>query len=422
MPSSRRPPVPSHRGSFPGRPSSGDTPHKSAACLHTQCRCGPFSQNARRPHRPPAAPRPIVVRWQDNKRTKAQTNEASLTQSQHGSPVPTLAAMLWKMSFMCGLKKTHSTVYNSSRDSWGVPEGPGFNSYEASQNLWNLTRPPCAPLAWARVRSAPLPRRHWLRCQQTATLSVSDSYSAAKGHKHGRCVRIYSAVKIHRWRAFLSPTVVSLYSELPPSMMISPASRRGTWGRVRGTDQLRQGSAQVIWMVWWRTGNPPVYQWSRPQPAQLWPAGWSSWVSSAWRPCPPETPLRSLWNPSPHSAGSRGPLTRFDCRHRPVERGLLIRQRSSWITRSQHRSWPYHEAMVIHVHDEVLAHDSQTDQCDVCSEEGTRVSTFSVAGGYNLNMTFPPCLPFFQMSEAAAAAYRSKSSILPQTVSLSQAG
>lgn len=116
-------------------------------------------------------------------------------------------------------------------------------AYEASPSLWNLTRPPCLPLAWARVRNAPLPLRHWLRCQQTATLSVSDSYSAAKWQKHGSGVRIYSVVKIHCWRAFLSPTVVSLYSELPPSMMISPASRRGTWGMWHGTDQVRQGSA-----------------------------------------------------------------------------------------------------------------------------------------------------------------------------------
>lgn len=68
--SSDRSPVPSRRGSFPGRPSSGDTPHKSAACPRTQCRCGPFSRNARRPRLRPAAPRPITVTRQDNKRTK----------------------------------------------------------------------------------------------------------------------------------------------------------------------------------------------------------------------------------------------------------------------------------------------------------------------------------------------------------------
>lgn len=38
----------------------------------------------------------------------------------------------------------------------------------------------------------------------------------------------------------LWPTVVSLYSELPPSMMISPASRRGTWGRSNVIDLTRQ--------------------------------------------------------------------------------------------------------------------------------------------------------------------------------------
>lgn len=47
-------PAPSHRDSFPERPSSGDRPHKSAACHHTQCHCGPFSQNALRPRLQPA--------------------------------------------------------------------------------------------------------------------------------------------------------------------------------------------------------------------------------------------------------------------------------------------------------------------------------------------------------------------------------
>lgn len=31
------------------------------------------------------------------------------------------------------------------------------------------------------------------------------------------------------------------------------------------------------------------------------------------------------------------------------------------------RTWSHHEAMVIHVHDEVLAHNGQTNQCNVCS-------------------------------------------------------
>lgn len=35
-------PVPSHRGPYPEHPSSGDRLHKSAACRHTQCHCGPF--------------------------------------------------------------------------------------------------------------------------------------------------------------------------------------------------------------------------------------------------------------------------------------------------------------------------------------------------------------------------------------------
>lgn len=181
-------------------------------------------------------------------------------------------------------------------------------------------------------------------------------------------------------RFLLSPTVVSLYSELPPSMMISPASSRGTWTTTRATqtDQLsRQGSSQVILMKW--THDPPIYQWSRPQPVQLWPAGWSSWVSSAWTPCPPGTLLRSLWNPLPHSSGSHAPLTRFDCRHRPVEgKDCWLHRRAAGLLGGEWRPWPYHEAVVIHVHDEVLAHDSQANQCNVCSEEATGVITFNI--------------------------------------------
>lgn len=37
-----------------------------------------------------------------------------------------------------------------------------------------------------------------------------------------------------------------------------------------------------------------------------------------------------------------------------------------WDTESSESS-SYHEAVVIHVHDEVLAHDGQANQCNVCS-------------------------------------------------------
>lgn len=37
--------------------------------------------------------------------------------------------------------------------------------------------------------------------------------------------------------------------------------------------------------------------------------------------------------------------------------------------------------MVIHVQDEVLAHDSQPNERDVCSEEATGGITFNVPGG-----------------------------------------
>lgn len=255
--------------------------------------------------------RPALVRRPGDE-GEPKTDEPSLTQSQHGSPVPTLAAMLWKMSLMCGLQNRH--IHRGVTDPVTAPLG------KPHKRRWNLTRPPCVPPAWARGHNAPLPLHRWRRCQQTAALSVSGSCSAAKWQKDGSCLRRCSVVRVHPRRAFVSPTVVSLYSELPPSMMMSPASRRGTWGTERGADRLRQRSTPGILAVRWRTGNPPVYQWSRPPPAQLWPAGWSSWVSSAWTPSPPETLLRSLWNLSPHSAESRAPLTQFDCRRRPVDR------------------------------------------------------------------------------------------------------
>lgn len=46
-------------------------------------------------------------------------------------------------------------------------------------------------------------------------------------------------------------TVVSLYSELPPSMMISPASRRGTWRRTNAAQsQLIQLCRTPIFHNW----------------------------------------------------------------------------------------------------------------------------------------------------------------------------
>lgn len=46
--------MPSHHAPSPEHPSSGDRPHRSAACLHIQCRYGPFSQNVLHPHLQPS--------------------------------------------------------------------------------------------------------------------------------------------------------------------------------------------------------------------------------------------------------------------------------------------------------------------------------------------------------------------------------
>lgn len=62
-------PVPSHRGPYPGHPSSGDRPHKSAACRHTRCHYGPFSQNDLHPHLQPAEASQsdyCEMTWHDN--------------------------------------------------------------------------------------------------------------------------------------------------------------------------------------------------------------------------------------------------------------------------------------------------------------------------------------------------------------------
>lgn len=93
-------------------------------------------------------------------------------------------------------------------------------------------------------------------------------------------------------------TVVSLYSELPPSMIISPASRRGTW-EINGSQKQNLFNKEHFQTNWTQlsTKYRPVCQWSRPQPVQPWPAEWSSSVSSTWTPCPPETLLQSPWSP-----------------------------------------------------------------------------------------------------------------------------
>lgn len=115
-------PLPSRRDPCPEHPSSGDRPRRSAACRRTQCRYGPFSQSVLHPHlRPAQAGRcdycqmTNEIRWDDiRKRDVHNTGLTALTQSQHGSPVPTFAAMLWKMSLMCGLKnkQTKTNVEN----------------------------------------------------------------------------------------------------------------------------------------------------------------------------------------------------------------------------------------------------------------------------------------------------------------------
>ena len=130
----------------------------------------------------------------------------------------------------------------------------------------------------------------------------------------------------------------------------------------------------TIDLIQFSTNYQPVYQWSHPQPVQPSPAGWSSWASSAWTPCPPETRLQPPWSPSPHSSGSRAPWTRFGCRRRPVGEVMWLLgegKRNKFccqvLRKEIGEGSSYHEAMVIHVHDEVLAHDSQTNQCNVCS-------------------------------------------------------
>lgn len=98
-------PVPCHHDPYPEHPSSGDRPHKSAACRHTQCHYGPFLQNALHPHLQPEESREVRLFWDYMIINVTCTTQIKpLTQSQQGSPVPTLAAMLWKMSLMCGLK------------------------------------------------------------------------------------------------------------------------------------------------------------------------------------------------------------------------------------------------------------------------------------------------------------------------------
>lgn len=140
----------------------------------------------------------------------------------------------------------------------------------------------------------------------------------------------------------------------------------------------------------------PVCQWSRPQPVQPWPTGWSSLASSAWTPCPPETPLRSPWCPLPHFSGSHAPWTRSGWMRRPIreicwllgemneENGRSFAAKKFGKGTSGLSS--YHKAMVIHVKDEVLAHDSQTNEGNVCSVRTRNNHIYWLASGHRLNI------------------------------------
>lgn len=91
-----------------------------------------------------------------------------------------------------------------------------------------FTMLPCVLQASVMVRSEPPPLLHSRRCRQTTGLSPLGSYTGA-AHRH-----IYMSLTF--WDMdnpkcvcnSTGLTVVSLYSELPPSMMMSPDSKRGT--------------------------------------------------------------------------------------------------------------------------------------------------------------------------------------------------
>lgn len=44
----------------------------------------------------------------------------------------------------------------------------------------------------------------------------------------------------------------------------------------------------------------------------------------------------------------------------------------------------YHKAVVVHVHDEILAHDSQTNQCNVCSVKVTVITVLMRTRGLKM--------------------------------------
>lgn len=162
--------------------------------------------------------------------------------------------MLWKISFMCGLQiEATATFIYVCTDGWWIITivicqilsfetdfvlacpWPTSNICCAVKvcmfELRWLTKPLYGLLAWVRGHIVPPPLHHWLHCPQTASPSLSDWCTAAVWQKHTWALSTSSAghhdfLLGRDWHLL---TVVSLYSELPPSMMISPASRRGTW-------------------------------------------------------------------------------------------------------------------------------------------------------------------------------------------------
>lgn len=110
---------------------------------------------------------------------------------------------------------------------------------------------PCVRQASATARSEPPPLLRSLRCPQTIGLSPLSFYTDAAHRFMHVCIHLSHSDMCTNLNCVCNCpelTVVSLYSELPPSIMMSPASKRGTcqMARVRCAEFIRLHKHQQV--------------------------------------------------------------------------------------------------------------------------------------------------------------------------------
>lgn len=315
--------------------------------------------------------------------------------------------MLWKMSLMCGLKKqTKIAVYTSSYGSWAVPDRSGFHI----SRLWCITvwetSPGLLVSSWHEGGSITCPffsatdsaaNEQQPFLFQTLTAPLNDRNTGAE---NGLC-SVRSAVQK---RFSVTYCCISVLRVATVDDDVPGLEQRNLKDDTRSTDRPGR-KAGLIHKGFQCSRGRRAYQFINEVVHGL--AGFDQ------QDDPP-----GLLQLGHHV------LQRFGSDHFGTLRLILqevvhlghgsivgtdLQREDCWLLRGKaelpgavHRSWPYHKAMVIHVHDEVLAHDSQTNQCDVCSVERTGEFTASVPWSIELQSEqgnrnsppFPPLLTF----------------------------